>query len=457
VSARAPGRTSAGGRADLRRLGVLMATAFVDMIGFAIVLPLLPFYALRLGAEEWTVGPLVAAYSLAQLASSPLWGRVSDRYGRRPVILVGLFASAVAYVIFGLADALWLLFAARLAQGSGGGTTGVLQAYIADSTPPNDRARALGWLSAATSAGVMIGPALGSLAAAWGPAAPGLVAAGLCLLNLGFAARWLPESAPGVRSGPGSRRAGGAAQAASRGSWGSAERPREPEPAPTPTPARRPLRAAILEVLRHPTGPVPRLIWVYGVGMLAFSAMAAVLPLFLRARLGVTEKTIGYFFVYFGTVNVILRALLLGPIVDRWGEERVMRFGAAVLAAAFAAIPFASSVPAFVAIAGGMPVGTALLFPATSAMVTHRTAEHEMGQTLGVQQAFGGVARVLGPVGGAAAFQGLGPGVPFFAAGALVAGALAFVVHAARREPAPAARAPAPRPEEPIPPSELEP
>lgn len=396
-------------REDLRRLSVLMATAFVDMIGFAIVLPLLPFYALRLGAEEWMVGPLVAAYAVAQLASSPVWGRVSDRYGRKPIVLIGLFASAVAYVIFGLAQALWLLFLARLAQGSGGGTTGVLQAYVADSTLRAHRARALGWLSAATSAGVMIGPALGSLAAVWGYAAPGLVAAALCLANLGFAARWLPESMAGLRGN------------------GEGGEPRGP---------RRSVRSAVWEVLRRPTGPVASLIWVYAAGMAAFTAMAAVLPLFLHARFGITEKTIGYFFVYFGGLNVVMRVLILGPLVDRLGESQVMRLGATALALSFALMPFAPSVPVFVTIAAGLPVGTALLFPSTSAMITHRTAEEEMGQTLGVQQAYGGVARVVGPIGAAAAFQGLGVSVPFLAAAGLVAATLLFVIAFAHRRPA---------------------
>ncbi len=198
---------------------------------------------------------------------------------------------------------------------------------------------------------------------------------------------------------------------------------------------RRSIRSAVWDVLRRPTGPVPRLIWVYAVGMAAFTAMAAVLPLFLYARFQITEKTIGYFFVYFGGLNVVMRALILGPLVDWLGESRVMRLGATVLALGFALMPLANSIPAFVALAAGLPIGTALLFPATSAMITHRTEEHEMGQTLGVQQAFGGAARVVGPIAGAAAFQGLGVAVPFFGAAALVAGILFFVVGAGRFAP----------------------
>ena len=171
----------AGARDQLRRLAVLIATCFVDMIGFAMVLPILPFYALDLKASPFEIGIITAAFSAAQILSAPLWGRVSDKYGRRPALLIGLMASAIAYVVFGLAHSLWLLFLSRLIQGAGGGTTGVANAYIADSVEPGDRARALGWLSAATSAGVMLGPVIGSVAAHGGRAMPGFVAAALCI------------------------------------------------------------------------------------------------------------------------------------------------------------------------------------------------------------------------------------------------------------------------------------
>ena len=188
-----------GSGAQFRRLAVLIAVNFVDMIGFMIVLPLLPFYALKLHATPEMIGAMIASFSIAQLVSAPVWGRVSDRYGRRPALLIGLSASAIAYVVFGFADSVWLLFASRLVQGAGGGTTGVAQAYVADTVEPEDRARALGWLSAATSAGVMLGPVIGSVAAHFGRSAPGLIAAALCLVNVFFAWRWLPESTEGAR------------------------------------------------------------------------------------------------------------------------------------------------------------------------------------------------------------------------------------------------------------------
>src|SRR6267154_3348012 len=178
----------------MRRMAVLMAVAFVDMIGLMLVLPLLPLYALHLHASATTIGFLTAAFPVAQLLASPVWGRVSDRYGRRPALLVGLASSTLAYVVFGLAGSLWLLFVSRFVQGLGGGTTGVAQAYVADTMVPSERAKALGWLSAATSAGVIIGPIIGSVAHRFGTAVPGVVAAALVLINVYFAWKWLPES-----------------------------------------------------------------------------------------------------------------------------------------------------------------------------------------------------------------------------------------------------------------------
>ena len=178
----------------MKKLAVLMLVAFVDMMGLMIIWPLLPLYAKNLGATATVVGLLAASFPVAQLVSSPVWGYVSDRYGRRPALLVGLGASAFAYIVFGFAHTVWLLFLSRFVQGLGGGTTGVVQAYVADSMVPRERAKALGWLSAATSAGVIIGPAIGSFMHRFGEAAPGLFASALVLVNVAFAWKWLPES-----------------------------------------------------------------------------------------------------------------------------------------------------------------------------------------------------------------------------------------------------------------------
>src|SRR4051812_18150931 len=164
------------------------------MVGLLMIIPLMPFYAREMGGGALIVAILMSALTAAQLISAPLWGRFSDKYGRRPALLVGLGAAAIAYVVFAFANSLWLLLLSRVVQGAGGGTVGVIQAYVADATEPKNRARALGWLSAATNVGVALGPPLGSLALLAGSRGPGLVAAALCVTNMLFAWKFLSES-----------------------------------------------------------------------------------------------------------------------------------------------------------------------------------------------------------------------------------------------------------------------
>ena len=165
---------SAADRASFRRLMVLIAVSCLDLMGAAMIFPLIPFYALKLNISPVSIGMIMASFFVAQLVAAPMWGRVSDRYGHRPALLVGMGALGLGYLIFGFANSLWMLLLSRVVQGAGGGTTGVTQAYVADTVRPEDRARALGWLSAGTNVGTMIGPVVGSFATIWGQAAPGL-------------------------------------------------------------------------------------------------------------------------------------------------------------------------------------------------------------------------------------------------------------------------------------------
>jgi multidrug resistance protein len=399
----------------MTRMWVLMAVAFVDMIGLTLVLPLLALYALTLHASPTTIGLLTASFPVAQLVASPVWGRVSDRYGRRPALLAGLAASAVAYVIFGLAGSLWLLFVSRFVQGLGGGTTGVAQAYVADTMAPQERAKALGWLSAATSLGVVIGPVVGSFAARVGTSAPGLVAAALCTGNLVFAWKWLPESRV-FRSHV------------------TTESGRH-----VPTPEPRPVRAAVWEVIRHPGRPAAHLIWIYAVAMLAYNSAPAVFTIYLAWRFGIDATNIWWFFTVFGGVGVLMRAFVVGPVNDRLGEVRTMRLGAALYALGYALVPLAPSVPAFLGFQVLLPLGTALLFPANSALVSHWADRHEFGLMMGVQQALRGVASVVGPIWAGMTYQHFGPRVPFFACAVIISLALLMATRVRHDQPVPAA------------------
>lgn len=391
-------RPAGESREQFRRLSVLIVSSCVDMIGFAIVLPLLPYYALHLQATPEQIGLIIASFSVAQLLFAPIWGRVSDRYGRRPVLIIGLTASAMAYVVFAFADTLWLLLLSRLVQGAGGGTTAVGQAYVADTIRPADRARALGWLSAASSLGVMLGPVIGSLAARWGQVAPGLVAATLCVANAVYAWRNLPES-------------------------------REHHETPA---ARRPVWRAAWEVVRHPDRPVSRFMAIYGVGMLAFSSMTAILSLYLEQEFGITEQTIGYFFLYLGALSLVMRSLLLGPIIARIGETGAMRVGTITLMVGLILFPSTRNLWVLAGIIPLVPIGTALLFPATTSLMSRASDRREVGLTMGTAQTFAGMARVVAPLMATSAFQRFGAGSPFLVAGAIVAlvSVLAFQVQA---------------------------
>ena len=383
-----------------RKLAVLMVTAFVDMLGLIIVYPLLPFYATRLGANAAMVGALVAAFSIAQLVSAPAWGWMSDRYGRRPAILVGLLFSAFAYVIFAFADSIWLLFASRIMQGLGGGTIGVVQAYVADITEGKDRAKALGWLSAVTSLGAVVGPALGSLLIMFGGrTAPGLGSAALCLLVSVFAWRFLVESQST-----------------------SAQRAALARPSGSGT-------DAILTVLTHPKQPASRLIWIYAIAIGAFYGTTPMLPLILSERLGVNETNVGYFVMYLGGMGVIVRAGILGRMIEWLGEVRLARLGLVLLAAGLAMVSQITSYPTMLISLTLMPLGTAFTFPCVTAMLSRAVDQRDRGLYMGVQHTFGGVSRVAFPLIVGYGMDVLGKGVPFLFAGAMVVATLFLTAH----------------------------
>jgi multidrug resistance protein len=404
----------------MKRLSVLMAVCFVDMLGLMLVAPLMPFYATRMHAPEWMVGPLIASFAVAQLVSSPVWGKVSDRYGRRPAMIIGLGASAAAYAIFGFASSLWMLFASRLVQGLGGGTTGVAQAYVADTMAPAERAKALGWISAATSAGVMIGPVIGSVARSFGTEVPGMVAAVLMLTTVVFAWKWLPESRVAHTHTPSGQQ----------------------------LPPGRSVKRALWEILERPTAPAHRVIWIYVVGMLALNVVIGVLALYLKDVYRVTEETIGYFFTVFGVVGVLMRVSLVGWFNARFGEVRTMQVGTVSLLLGLALMPLPAAVlpptPAlvlFILFLVLVPVGTALLFPASTSLVSQRTDRHELGLVMGAQQTFRGIMSIIGPVGATVAFDTLGHGVPFLCAAAIVSVALVLAFRERQEQPVVAATA----------------
>ncbi|HEY2976205.1 MAG TPA: MFS transporter [Pyrinomonadaceae bacterium] len=402
------------------KLFTLMATAFVDMLGLLMIIPLLPFYVKTLGGSGIDlmgmhfgigiiIGFIVAAFTFAQLLSAPMWGRFSDRVGRRPTLLIALGASAIAYLIFGFAHSLLVLFLSRIVQGAGGGTVGVIQAYVADSTDPKDRARALGWLSATTNLGVALGPVLGSFAIALGKrdlmpgpatiqmghAAPGIMAAGLCLLNMIFAARYLTES----RDFTEEQQAGEIRRTSSQAIW---------------------------RVISHASEPSSRLIWIYAIAIGAFQGSFSVLALFLNARFQVTEQTIGYFFMYVGAISVFTRVLLLGRMVDWLGEANLSRLGIMLLATGVLGMPLSWNLWTLALAVALIPLGTAFTFPCVTALLSRVIATRERGLYMGMQQTYGGVARIIAPLFFGWAFDSLGVSAPYFFSSAFLLATLSL-------------------------------
>jgi MFS family permease len=311
----------------------------------------------------------------------------------------------IAYVVFAYADSYWLLLASRIIQGAGGGTTGVIQAYVADSMAPKDRARGLGWLSSATNAGVVIGPAIASFSHNLGPHWPGMIAALLCALNILFAFRYLPESHD--------------AKARLRTRGGRA-------------PFDAVARVAGVDIGQ----PYARLIWMYSVGLGAFYGVNALIILFLSRHFDVTENTIGFFFMYMGSLSIIFRLFLLGPAVDKFGEVRTARLGALSLGLGLALVPLTVFVKLnalpnfswapFAVVIALVPLGAALNFSSVTALLSRVVGEHERGLYMGVQQTYGGIARVIYPLVAGVASDRLGEMAPFWISGGLVLSTIAM-------------------------------
>jgi MFS transporter, DHA1 family, tetracycline resistance protein len=374
-------------------LAILFMAVLVDMLGFGIVIPVLPFYALEMGATPVQVTLLIASFSAMQMAATPIWGRVSDRRGRRPLLIAGLFASAVSYLIFGLANSIELLLISRVAAGAAGGTISVAHAYVADTTQAEQRAHGMGLIGAAAGLGVMLGPAIGGFSSTFGLSAPGYVAATLCALNAIAAIFLLPESRPAavrnaVRSG----------EAATLGGW-------------------------VRTMARY---PLALLLAVYFLGITSFTAMTALLALYFERVLAIGPQQMGMMFAVAGGVTVVVRGVVLGRLVQRFGEIATVRLGATALGLSFLLLPWVPSFGWALAVVPFYALGAGTLFPALATLTSLSTDADSQGSILGGSQLIGGLGRVLGPLWAGFLFQHLAIRAPFHVAVALTAMALAL-------------------------------
>ncbi len=367
-------------------LAIVFVTVFVDLIGFGIIIPLLPFYAERFGGSAQTVAMLSASFSAMQFVFMPIWGRLSDRVGRRPILLLGLFGSFASYLVFGLAESLPLLFVSRMFAGIAGATVSTAQAVIADTTTPENRAKGMGLIGAAFGLGFVFGPAIGGVLSRWGHAAPPLFAAALSLVN--FVAAWflLPETRPAH--------------------------------VPATAKAARSRLDSLKNALTRPT--LPTLLIIYVLVVAAFSGFETTFALFSERKFGFTEETIGYFFAYVGVVLSIVQGGLVGRAVKRFGERRLVSSGLFMLALGLVMIAFSRSIVELLIANGVMTVGMAFNSPALTSLISQRSDPEDQGGILGVSQGLASLARIVGPAWGGFLFDRWGITSPYLSSAALI-------------------------------------
>ncbi|MCG3133321.1 MAG: Tetracycline resistance protein, class C [Planctomycetes bacterium] len=346
-------------------LAVLFLVVFIDLVGFGIVLPLLPRYAERYGVSGFEQGALLASFSAMQFLFAPLWGRLSDRIGRRPVLMTGLLGSILAYTWFAFADGYSALLLSRIAAGIFGATIGTAQAYIADVTDDKDRGRGMALIGAAFGIGFTVGPAIGGIAAGSGhDRLPGFIAAGLSLAAFVTAAFALPEPPRHA-----SRREGGL--------FGF---------------------GGLRHVLSTPTLP-----WVIGLQVFAtfvFAMFESTLSLWTRAAFGFAERENGWLFTWVGFCLVVAQGAVVRRLMPKVGELRFVVTGTALLASGLVGMAWARSLPLLLGVLCVIVFGFAMLTPSLSSLLSRRSPPSIQGEVLGINQSGLSLARIFGPLAG---------------------------------------------------------
>lgn len=372
-----------------RALATVWFTLFLDLVSFGIVIPVLPFYALHFGAPAWVVTLLATAYSAAQFVMAPVLGRMSDRHGRRPVMLISIAGSVAAMLTLGLAQALWMVFLARTISGVCNANVSTAHAYVADRVPPNQRARYMGMMGTAVGLGFIFGPSIGGLLSRPDhPELPFLVGAGLSAVNWLMAFFWLPESHRPARSAS--------------------------------PPPRVPLVRVIGdgEFWRSQLGVLVLVSFGF---FIAFAAMESTFALYTEAAFAWTARETGQFFSLIGAVIVLVQGLVVGRAVASFGERRTLIFGLCSLSLGFIALSLAPAgwVLPFVGvfIAGG----NGLIMPSLNALISRNSSAETQGVNIGLTQSAGALGRICGPVLAGAMFEMVAPGAPMFTASVMAA------------------------------------
>jgi MFS transporter, DHA1 family, tetracycline resistance protein len=391
-----------GNRQIMRKspLVIIFFTVFIDLVGFGIVLPLLPFYAQTFGATALLVGLLSTSFSLMQFWFAPLWGRLSDRVGRRPIILLGLLGSCVSYLVFGLANSLLVLFLSRILAGIAGANISTAQAYIADSTPTEGRAKGMGLIGAAYGLGFIFGPAIGGILSQFGYGVPAFFASGLALCNCVAAYFLLPESL----------------------------NPRSP----TFTSRRGLNFAGIHRGLRHPELRI--FLGCFFVSTFAFANLESTFALMTQKRFGLDARHNGYLFAYIGVLITIMQGVLIGRLVRKFGERRLLVIGLFSMIFGLGLLPFSPSLRFLLLTLVVLTFGNGVTNPSITSLISQITGAEDQGGILGVTQSLASLARILGPAWGGFTFDRLGFQYPYVTGSIFMALAFAMSLVAVRRK-----------------------
>ncbi len=373
-------------------LVVIFTTVFIDLVGFGIVIPVLPFYAegTRFSASPRTVGLLFASYSVMQLIFSPILGRLSDKYGRRPVLLISIIGTGIGFLILGFANTLWMLFIGRILDGITGGNISTAQAYIADITTAENRAKGMGLIGAAFGLGFVFGPAIGGILSRWGVEVPFLFAAGLCFANALLLYFTLPETVTPDHP----------ARVSAAGGRGFSQ---------------------LIQSLKNPR--LGFVLSIYFLFIVAFSIMTTSFSLFTMFRFGYDAQHTGYLFAYVGVLAVIVQGGLIGRLVKRFGELQLVIVGAFLFAGSLFAVPFVGpqtgGLLALLVGGGLFSIGNSLSAPSLTSLASKSVGPADQGSVLGVTQSVASLARAVGPtlaallIHSAIAYRG-GDGEPHF-------------------------------------------
>ena len=402
---------------DNKRLLNIFIIVFIDLLGFGLILPLLPFYADNYGATPLIVGFLTAIYAAAQLFGAPLLGRLSDKYGRRPLLLISIFGTFLGFLLFGLAEPLGgilsnrfglplntlillILFFSRALDGFTGGNISVAQAYITDVTTEENRARGLGLVGAAFGLGFVVGPAMGGFLSGFGFSVPAFAAAGLSAINLLMVTLWLPESLTREQ------RTRSEARQATNNQPGVSFK-------------------ALRDALSRPrVGPILSVSFFYG---LAFALFTTMFSLFAQYRLQLDARQTGYVLAYIGLLIALVQGVGVGLIAKRFTERWIIFTSTMILAISLAIWAFTPNVPILLIVSLPLAVGSGILGTILRSSLTKSVDQEEIGGILGLSASLESATRVIAPSLGGVLLGGLGTWAPGITGAVIMAGVVIYI------------------------------